>query len=94
MSQASRMERSGHPSQAFSLGTHTVATGMYGRPGGNFNFAGSGNGVHNGSLWRTRAVGTVPVSDASRRWSDCTVSPLADPASPTPAIAPANRTPA
>ena len=91
MSQASRMERSGHPSQAFSRGAHMVATGMYGRPGGNFKFAGSGNG----SLWRTRAVGTVPVSDAPRRWSDCTtVSPLADPASPNPAIAPANRTPA
>jgi hypothetical protein len=27
------------------------------------------------SLWRTRAVGTVPVSDAPRRWSDCTVPP-------------------
>ena len=90
MKQASRMEPSGRPSQAFSRGAHMVATGMYGRPGGNCKFAGSGNG----SLWRTRAVGTVPVSDAPRRWSDCTVSPLADPASPTPAIAPANRTPA
>ena len=41
-SQASRMEPSGHPSQAFSLGTHMVATGiMYGRPGGDCKFAGS-----------------------------------------------------
>ncbi len=35
-----------------------------------------------GSLWRTgtRAVGTVqvPVSDAPRRWSDCTIPRLAD----------------
>ena len=42
MSQASRMERSGRPSQAFSRGTHMVATGMYKllyrRPGGNCNF--------------------------------------------------------
>ena len=41
MSQASRMERSGRPSQA-SRGTHMVATGMYKllymRPGGNCNF--------------------------------------------------------
>jgi hypothetical protein len=42
VSQASRMERSGHPSPAFSLGTHMVTTGMYkllyGRPGGNCKF--------------------------------------------------------
>ncbi len=31
-----------------------------------------------GSLWCTRAVGTIPVSDAPRRWSDCTIPPLAD----------------
>ena len=31
-----------------------------------------------GSLWHTRAVGTVPVSDAPRRKSDCTVPPPAD----------------
>ena len=30
------------------------------------------------SVWHTRAVGMVPVSDAPRRWSDCTVPPLAD----------------
>jgi hypothetical protein len=32
------------------------------------------------SLWRTRAAGTVPVSDAPRRWPDCqcTVPLLAD----------------
>jgi hypothetical protein len=30
------------------------------------------------SLWHTRAIGMVPVSDAPRRWSDCTVPPLAD----------------
>ena len=41
MSQASRMERSGHSSQAFSRGAHMVATGMYRRPGGNCKFAGS-----------------------------------------------------
>jgi hypothetical protein len=34
--------------------------------------------INNGSLWCTRAVGTVPVSDAPRRWSDCTIPPLAD----------------
>jgi len=43
--------------------------------------AGSGLGcgrAPNRSLWHTRAVGMVPVSDAPRRWSDCTVPPLAD----------------
>ena len=42
MSQATRMEPSRHPSQAFALGTHMVPTGMYkllyGRPGGNCKF--------------------------------------------------------
>ena len=43
------------------------------------------------SLWRTRAVGMVPVSDAPRRWSDCTVPPPADASACLPMPAPAYR---
>jgi hypothetical protein len=47
--------------------------------------------VPNRSLWRTRAVGMVPVSDAPRRWSGCTVPPPADANACLPMPAPAYR---